>query len=58
MTLSVTAYERTAIRASIEGSRALAQLALLEYPSIAQCEIAGEPSALMAADPEGLNHLK
>ena len=57
--LSVKAYERTAIRASIEGSRALAQLALLEYPSIAQWEIAGETlSSLMAADPEGLGHLK
>ena len=59
LTLSVKAYERTAIRASIEGSRALAQLALLEHPSIAQWEIAGEMlSALMAADPEGLGHLK
>ena len=59
LTLSVKAYERAAIRASIEGSRALAQLALLEYPSIAQWEIAGEVlSSLMAADPEGLGHLK
>jgi 6-phospho-beta-glucosidase len=59
LTLSVKAYERTTIRASIEGSRALAQLALLEYPSIAQWEIAGEAlSSLMAADPEGLRHLK
>ena len=59
LTLSVKAYERTAIRASIEGSRALAQLALLEYPSVAQWEIAGEVlSSLMAADPEGLRHLK
>jgi 6-phospho-beta-glucosidase len=59
LTLSVKAYERTAIRASIEGSRALAQLALLEYPSIAQWELAGEVlSSLMAADPEGLRHLK
>lgn len=59
LTLSVKAYERTAIRASIEGSRARAQLALLEYPSVAQWEIAGEVlSSLMAADPEGLRHLK
>jgi 6-phospho-beta-glucosidase len=59
LTLSVKAYERTAIRASIEGSRALAQLAMLEYPSIAQWEIANEVlSSLMAADPEGLRHLK
>ncbi len=59
LTLSVKAYERTAIRASIEGSRALAELALLEYPSIAQWEVAGEVlSSLIAADPEGLRHLK
>ena len=59
LTLSVKAYERTAIRASMEGSRAWAQLALLEYPSIAQWEIAGEVlSSLMAADSEGLRHLK
>ncbi len=59
LTLSVKAYERTAIRASIEGSRVLAQLALLEYPSIAQWEIAGDVlSSLMAADPEGLCYLK
>ena len=59
LTLSVKAYERTAIRASLEGSRKLAQLALLEYPPIAQWEIAGEVlTSLMAADPEGLCHLK
>lgn len=59
LTLSVKAYERTAILAAIEGSRAIAQLALLEYPSIAQWELAGELlSSLTAADPEGLRHLK
>ncbi len=59
LTLSVKAYERTAIRASLEGSLAQAQLALLEYPSIAQWEIAGEVlSSLVAADPEGLGYLK
>jgi 6-phospho-beta-glucosidase len=59
LTLAVKAYERTAIRAALEGSRAMAQLALLEYPSIAQWEIAGELlSSLTAADPEGLRHLK
>ena len=59
LTLAVKAYERTAIRAALEGSRAMAQLALLEYPSIAQWEIAGELlSSLTAADPEGLGHLK
>jgi 6-phospho-beta-glucosidase len=59
LTLAVKAYERTAIRAALEGSRAVAQLALLEYPSIAQWELAGELlSSLIAADPEGLGHLK
>jgi hypothetical protein len=59
LTLSVKAYERTVIRATLEGSRAMAQLALLEYPSIAQWELAGELlSSLTAADPDGLRHLK
>jgi 6-phospho-beta-glucosidase len=59
LTLSVKAYERTAIRAALEGSRAIAQLALLEYPSIAQWELAGELlSSLTASDPDGLGHLK
>jgi 6-phospho-beta-glucosidase len=59
LTLSVKAYERTAIRAAIEGSRVIAQLAMLEYPSIAQWELAGEVlSALTEADPDGLGHLK
>lgn len=59
LTVSVKAYERTVIRAALEGSRALAQLALLEYPSIAQWELAGELlSSLTAADPAGLRHLK
>ena len=56
---SVKAYERTAIRAALEGSRATAQLALLEYPIIGQWELAGEVlDALMAADPAGLGNLK
>jgi 6-phospho-beta-glucosidase len=59
LTLAVKAYERTVIRATLEGSRAVAQLALLEYPSIAQWEIARElVSSLTAADPDGLDHLK
>jgi 6-phospho-beta-glucosidase len=59
LTLSVKAYERTAIRAALEGSRAIAQLALLEYPSVAQWELAGELLlSLTAADPAGLRHLK
>lgn len=59
LTLAVKAYERTAIRAALEGSRAMAQLALLEFPSIGQWELAGDLlSSLTAADPDGLGHLK
>jgi 6-phospho-beta-glucosidase len=59
LTLSVKAYERTAIRASVEGSRAMAQLALLEYPSVGQWEVAGEVlGAMVEADREGLGYLK
>lgn len=51
LVLSVKAYERTLIRAAVEKSRSLAQRALLEYPIVAQWEIAGEVlSALIAAD--------
>jgi 6-phospho-beta-glucosidase len=58
LALSVKAYERTAIRAATEDSRALAQLSLLEYPSIGQWELGGELlSSLIAADPEHLGYL-
>jgi 6-phospho-beta-glucosidase len=56
---SVKAYERTTIRAAIEGSRLLAQLALMEYPIVGQWELAGELlESLMASDPGGLGALK
>jgi 6-phospho-beta-glucosidase len=56
---AVKAYEKTAIRAAMEQSRALAQLAMLEYPIIGQWESAGEIlAALMASDPAGLGGLK
>jgi 6-phospho-beta-glucosidase len=59
LTQAVKAYERTAIRAALEGSLATAQLALLEYPAIAQWEIAGELlTSLKSADPSGLGYLK
>jgi 6-phospho-beta-glucosidase len=59
LTLSVKAYERTTIRAALEGSCATARLALFEHPSIAQWEVAGEIlSALKAADPEHLGYLR
>ena len=49
---AVKAYERTTIRAATEQSRALAQLALMENPIIAQWEVAGEIlQSLLAADP-------
>jgi 6-phospho-beta-glucosidase len=56
---AVKAYEKTAIRAALEQSRPLAQLAMLEYPIIGQWEWAGELlDALIAADPSGLGALK
>ena len=59
LTLAVKAYERSAIRAALDGSRAKARLALLEYPSIAQWEMAVELlGALEKADSEGLGFLK
>jgi len=59
LTMAVKAYERTTIRAALAGSLSTAQLALLEYPSIAQWEIAGELlTSLTSADPSGLGYLK
>ena len=56
---SVKAYERTAIRAALSGSGALAQLAMLEYPIIGQWELAREVlGTLIARDPAGLGYLK
>lgn len=55
---AVKAYETTAIRAAMQQSRALAQLAMLEYPIIGQWEWAGEIlDALLAADPTRLGGL-
>ncbi len=56
---SVKAYERTAIRAALSGSGALAQLAMLEYPIIGQWELAREVlGTLISRDPAGLGYLK
>ena len=53
------AYERTAIRAALEGSAALAQLALLDYPIVGQWELAGDVvRSLKAADPANLGYLR
>jgi 6-phospho-beta-glucosidase len=56
---SVKAYERTAIRAALERSAALAQLAMLEYPIVGQWELAGGlMRSLIAADPAHLGYLQ
>ena len=58
LVLAVKAYERTAIRAAVEQSGALAELALLEYPLVGQWELAQRLRAAMAAaDPEHLGYL-
>lgn len=56
---AVKAYERTAIRAALSHSRALAQLAMLEYPIIGQWELATEVlNSLCSNDPQGLGYLR
>jgi 6-phospho-beta-glucosidase len=58
LVLAVKAYERTAIRAALERSGPLAQLALLEYPIVGQWELAGElRKALAQSDPEHLAYM-
>lgn len=59
LVLAVKSYERTAIRAALEGSAALAQLAMLEYPIIGQWELAGDlVRSLGRADPAHLGYLQ
>ncbi len=56
---AVKAYERTAIRAALSRSRALAQLAMLEYPIVGQWELATEVlNSLCNNDPKGLGYLR
>jgi len=56
---AVKAYERTAIRAALSRSRALARLAMLEYPIIGQWELATEVlNSLCSNDPQGLGYLR
>ncbi len=58
LVLAVKAYERTAIRAALERSGAMAQLAMLEYPIIGQWELAGDlRRALAGSDPAHLGYL-
>jgi 6-phospho-beta-glucosidase len=55
---SVKQYERRLISAALNGSRAQARLALMEYPILGGWEPAGELlDALIAADPELLGYL-
>ncbi len=59
LVLAVKAYEHTAIRAAVEKSWKLAQLAMLEYPIIGQWEIAEElREKLVGSDPEFLGYLQ
>jgi 6-phospho-beta-glucosidase len=58
LVLSVKSYERATIRAALESSRLLAQLALMENPIIGQWELAGQLLRdLIAGDPEHLGYL-
>jgi 6-phospho-beta-glucosidase len=59
LVVAVKAYERMVIRAAVEKSWPLAQLAMLEYPIIGQWEIAGDlREKLAASDPEFLGYLE
>jgi 6-phospho-beta-glucosidase len=59
LVLAVKAYERTAIRAVIEKSWPVAQLAMLEYPIIGQWEIAQNlRNAWAGCDHEHLGYLE
>jgi len=59
LVLSVKAYERTTIQAALNGSAAMARLAMLAYPMIGQWEIAQEIFRdLAASDPKNLGYLR
>jgi 6-phospho-beta-glucosidase len=59
LVLAVKAYERTAIRAVVEKSWPVAQLAMLEYPIIGQWEIAENLRKVWAeCDREHLGYLE
>ena len=59
LVLAVKAYERTAIRAAVDKSLPLAQLAMLEYPIIGQWEIAEDLiKKFTSSDPEFLGYLQ
>jgi 6-phospho-beta-glucosidase len=59
LVLSVKTYERQLVHAAVQGSRRLAQLALVHNPLVADWELAGRLlDALQAADPQGLGYLR
>jgi 6-phospho-beta-glucosidase len=58
LVLAVKAYERTSIRAAVEKSARLAELAMLEYPIIGQWDLACDVlKALIQQDRENLGYL-
>jgi 6-phospho-beta-glucosidase len=58
LVLAVKAYERAIIRASVERSARLADLALLEYPIIGEWDLARDlRAALIHSDPAHLGYL-
>lgn len=58
LVLAVKAYERTLIRAAVEKSAPLADLALLEYPIVGEWDLARNlRAALTASDPRYLGYL-
>ena len=57
LVLAVKAYERTAIRAAVEKSWPLAQLAMLEYPIIGQWEIAEDLRRKVSHQRPGISRL-
>ena len=57
--MAVKEYERLAIRAAVEGSVAMARLALLVYPLVGEWERALTfIAALIDSDPEHLGYLR
>lgn len=57
LVLAVKAYERMVIRAAVEKSWPLAQLAMLEYPIIGQWEIAGDLREKVSRERPGIPRL-
>jgi 6-phospho-beta-glucosidase len=59
LVLAVKAYERTAVRAAVEGTARLAVLAMLEYPLVGQWDLARDLlDQLVRSDPANLGYLR